>query len=42
MIETELEAGTYYVFVDGFSTGSTSDTTNAGEFTLDVDVTAAP
>lgn len=36
MIETELEAGTYYVFVDGFSSG------NAGEFTLDVDVTAAP
>lgn len=36
MIETELEAGTYYVFMDGFASG------NAGEFTLDVEVTAAP
>lgn len=36
MIETELEAGTYYVFVDGFASG------NAGDFTLDVEVTAAP
>ena len=37
MLETELDPGTYYVFVDGYSTGS------AGEFSLDVDVqTAAP
>lgn len=32
MLETELEPGTYYVFVDGYSSG------NAGEFSLDVDV----
>lgn len=36
MIETELEPGTYYVFMDGFSSGS------SGEFTLDVEVTASP
>lgn len=35
MIETELEPGTYYVFVDGFASG------NSGEFTLDVDVSPA-
>jgi hypothetical protein len=33
MIETELEPGTYYVFMDGFASG------NAGEYTLDVEVT---
>jgi hypothetical protein len=32
MLTTELEAGTYYVFVDGYSSG------NSGPFTLDVDV----
>lgn len=36
MIETELEAGTYYVFMDGFSSGS------SGAYTLDVEVTASP
>lgn len=37
-----IEAGTYYVFVDGFSTGSADhDTTNAGEFTLHVEVIAS-
>lgn len=35
MIETELEAGTYYLFMDGFSTSS------SGDFTLDVEVTAS-
>jgi hypothetical protein len=36
MIETELDPGTYYVFMDGFSSGS------EGTYTLDVEVTPAP
>jgi hypothetical protein len=32
MLETELDPGTYYVFMDGFASG------NQGSFTLDVDV----
>lgn len=34
MIETVLDAGTYFVFVDGYASG------NQGRFTLDVDVSA--
>ena len=33
-VETELEPGTYFVFVDGYASG------NQGAFTLDVDVSA--
>lgn len=36
MLETELEPGTYYVFMDGFASS------NHGPFSLDVDVQAAP
>lgn len=36
MLETELEPGTYYVFMDGFASG------NQGEFTIDVDVQTSP
>lgn len=35
MLETELDPGTYYVFMDGFASG------NAGAFTIDVDVQAS-
>lgn len=35
MLETELDPGTYYVFMDGFASG------NAGAFTMDVDVQAS-
>ncbi len=35
-VEQTLEPGMYYLVVDGFSTG------NAGSFTVDVDVSAAP
>lgn len=36
MLETELEPGTYYVFMDGFGSG------NQGAFTVDVDAQTSP